>query len=98
MLALILPSTFPKMPGAALLNALGIAGVSLIGMFVLAIVSVNGERILNLTNVWSHSIDWSLVLLLAVTFPLAEAMRAADAEAANNMSRLTGGMNLGGLF
>ena len=27
-----------------------------------------------------------------------EAMRAADAEAANNMSRLTGGLNLGGLF
>ena len=27
-----------------------------------------------------------------------EAMRAADNEAANNMSRLTGGLNLGGLF
>ena len=27
-----------------------------------------------------------------------EAMRAADAESANNMSRLTGGLNLGGLF
>lgn len=27
-----------------------------------------------------------------------EAMRAADSEAANNMSRLTGGLNLGGLF
>ena len=27
-----------------------------------------------------------------------EAMRIADNEAANNMSRLTGGMNLGGLF
>ena len=27
-----------------------------------------------------------------------EAMRAADAEAASNMSRLTGGLNLGGLF
>ena len=27
-----------------------------------------------------------------------EAMRTADAESANNMSRLTGGMNLGGLF
>ena len=26
-----------------------------------------------------------------------EAMRAADADAANNMSRLTGGLNLGGL-
>ena len=27
-----------------------------------------------------------------------EAFRAADADAANNMSRLTGGLNLGGLF
>ena len=27
-----------------------------------------------------------------------EAMRAAEADAANNMSRLTGGLNLGGLF
>ena len=27
-----------------------------------------------------------------------EAMRAGDADAANNMSRLTGGLNLGGLF
>lgn len=27
-----------------------------------------------------------------------EAMRAADADATNNMSRLTGGLNLGGLF
>ena len=27
-----------------------------------------------------------------------EAMRAADTEAANNMSRLTGGLNLGGMF
>ena len=27
-----------------------------------------------------------------------EAMRAADAESANNMAKLTGGMNLGGLF
>ena len=27
-----------------------------------------------------------------------EAMRTADTESANNMSRLTGGMNLGGLF
>ena len=27
-----------------------------------------------------------------------EAFRSADTEAANNMSRLTGGLNLGGLF
>ena len=27
-----------------------------------------------------------------------EAMRAADVDSANNMSKLTGGLNLGGLF
>ena len=27
-----------------------------------------------------------------------EAMRTADTDAANNMSRLTGGLNLGGMF
>jgi len=27
-----------------------------------------------------------------------EAMRIAETDAANNMSRLTGGLNLGGLF
>ena len=27
-----------------------------------------------------------------------EAMRAADTDSANNMSRFTGGLNLGGLF
>ena len=27
-----------------------------------------------------------------------EAMRTADSEAASNMSKLTGGLNLGGLF
>ena len=27
-----------------------------------------------------------------------EAMRAADADSANNMSKLTGGLNLGGMF
>ena len=27
-----------------------------------------------------------------------EAMRAADTESANNMARLTGGLNIGGLF
>ena len=79
MLLLILPSTIPTMPGAALLNSLGIAGLSLIGMFVLAIVSFDGKRILDLPLTWTRSIDWSLILLLSVTFPLAEAMRAADA-------------------
>ena len=34
----------------------------------------------------------------AIMAAVNEAMRTADSEAANNMSRLTGGLNLGGLF
>ena len=79
MLGLILPSIIPTMPGAKMLNSLGIAGLSLIGLFVLAIISIDGKRIIELPKVWSRYTDWSLVLLLAVTFPLAEAMRATDA-------------------
>ena len=33
-----------------------------------------------------------------LTAAVNEAMRAADTDSANNMSRLTGGLNLGGLF
>ena len=38
------------------------------------------------------------MLLDMVMAAVNEAMRTADTESANNMSRLTGGLNLGGLF
>ena len=61
---------------------------------------VNGKHeIVNLTinpeAVDPDDVDMLQDMIIAA---VNEAMRAADADAANNMSRLTGGLNLGGLF
>ena len=79
MLALIVPSVFTSLPGAAICNALGVAGLSIIGMMVLAVVSIGGNSVINLGKVWTKYTEWPLVLLLAVTFPIAEVIRSADA-------------------
>ena len=49
------------------------------GMMMLAAISVKDEPIVSLTKTWAKSIDWNLILLLSVTFPIAEVMRSADA-------------------
>ena len=62
--------------------------------------TVNGKHeVLNL-EIKPEAVDPDDVEMLQdmVIAAVNEAMRAADVEAANNMSRLTGGMNLGGLF
>ena len=62
--------------------------------------TVNGKHeVLNL-EIKPEAVDPDDVEMLQdmVIAAVNEAMRAADAEAANNMSRLTGGLNLGGLF
>ena len=61
---------------------------------------VNGKHeLLNLT-IDPEAVDPDDVEMLQdmVIAAVNEAMRTADADAANNMSRLTGGLNLGGLF
>ena len=61
---------------------------------------VNGKHeLLNLT-IDAEAVDPDDVEMLQdmVIAAVNEAMRTADAEAAANMSRLTGGLNLGGLF
>ena len=62
--------------------------------------TVNGKHELVELNVNPEAVDPEDVEMLQDTVIAAvnEAMRMADAEAANNMSRLTGGLNLGGLF
>ena len=62
--------------------------------------SVNGkhelvELIVNPEAVDPDDVEMLQDMILAA---VNEAMRSADTDAANNMSRLTGGMNLGGLF
>lgn len=62
--------------------------------------SVNGKHELVSLSVKPEAVDPEDVEMLQdmVIAAVNEAMRMADADAANNMSRLTGGLNLGGLF
>ena len=61
---------------------------------------VNGKHELVALTVDPEAVDPDDVEMLQdmVIAAVNEAMRTADAEAAANMSRLTGGLNLGGLF
>ncbi len=62
--------------------------------------TVNGKHELVNLEINPEAVDPDDVEMLQdmVIAAVNEAMRTADADAANNMSRLTGGMNLGGLF
>ena len=62
--------------------------------------AVNGKHELVNLTIKEEAVDPDDVDMLQdmVIAAVNEAMRAADAEAASNMSRLTGGLNLGGLF
>ena len=62
--------------------------------------TVNGKHELISMEINPEAVDPDDVEMLQdmVIAAVNEAMRAADNEAANNMSRLTGGLNLGGLF
>ena len=62
--------------------------------------TVNGKHELIGLDINPEAVDPDDVEMLQdmIMAAVNEAMRAADTDAANNMSRLTGGMNLGGLF
>ena len=62
--------------------------------------TVNGKHELLNLEIKPEAVDPDDVEMLQdmVIAAVNEAMRAADADSASNMSRLTGGLNLGGLF
>ena len=62
--------------------------------------TVNGKHEVVSLEIDPEAVDPDDVEMLQdmVIAAVNEAMRAADADSANNMSRLTGGLNLGGLF
>ena len=62
--------------------------------------TVNGKHELLNLEIKPDAVDPDDVEMLQdmVIAAVNEAMRAADTDAANNMSKLTGGLNLGGLF
>ena len=61
---------------------------------------VNGKNEIVSLNINPEAVDPDDVEMLQdmVIAAVNEAMRSADVDSANNMSRLTGGLNLGGLF
>jgi DNA-binding YbaB/EbfC family protein len=62
--------------------------------------TVNGKHEVMSLEIKPEAVDPDDVEMLQdmVIAAVNEAMRVADADSANNMSRLTGGLNLGGLF
>ena len=62
--------------------------------------SVNGKHEVLELSINPEAVDPDDVEMLQdmIIAAVNEAMRAAETDSANNMSRLTGGMNLGGLF
>lgn len=76
---LIIPSLVPSLPGAKTLLRLGVGGLSLVGMLILAATSFHDKPTIRLSQTWTKGVDWQLILLLSVTFPIAEAMRAEEA-------------------
>ena len=66
----------------------------------MATAKVNGKKELLSLTIKPEAVDPDDVEMLQdmVIAAVNEAMRAADADSASNMSRLTGGLNLGGLF
>ena len=62
--------------------------------------SVNGKHEVVALEINPEAVDPDDVEMLQdmIIAAVNEAMRTADNDAANNMSRLTGGLNLGGLF
>lgn len=62
--------------------------------------AVNGKHEVVSLDIKPEAVDPDDVEMLQdmIIAAVNEAMRAADTDSANNMARLTGGMNLGGLF
>lgn len=71
-------SMFTQVPGMATVAAWGIAGVSLVALLVMNFITVEGKPIINIEQIFAKHTPWTLVLLLVVTFPLAELMKSAD--------------------
>ncbi len=74
---LLLSSLFTTLPGASFINQLGVGGVSGIAMLILGVLNYEGKGLIELRKVFAK-LDWSLLFLLAVTYPIADLIKHAD--------------------
>lgn len=77
-LALTLPDLLPQLPGMTFLKQLGIPGMSIAAIIIAALLKFDGKAMINISSTL-HDVDWGLMFLVAVTFPLTALMRHADA-------------------
>lgn len=77
-LVLMVPQIVPTLPGAAFCNSLGVIGWSVIYMTLFVIwKDEDGKPVINLGECFTK-LPWAMLMLLAVTYPLADAMESAD--------------------
>ena len=71
-------SLFTSLPGAAFINKLGVGGISGIATLILAVLNYKGEGYIKFQTVFAR-VDWNLIFLLSVTYPIADLIKHADA-------------------
>lgn len=77
-LILLLPSVIPTLPGAAFCNSLGVIGWGVLYMTIFVMwKDEKGVSIIDLGECFAK-LPWAMLMLLAVTYPLADAMESAD--------------------
>lgn len=86
--ALLLPSIFPSIPGMAELKKLGIVGVGFIVLLVMAIVRADDKPLINLPYIFKNYMQWPMVLLVAVIFPVVACMNSADSGIIVTLTKL----------
>lgn len=78
--ALLLPNILSGFPGMGLLSSnLGVVGMGILALLLMNFVSIDGEPVMDLAKTFSQHVNWPLLLLMAVTFPLADCMKSQDA-------------------
>lgn len=77
-LVLMVPQIIPALPGAAFCNSLGVIGWSVLYMTIFAMWhDEKGRSVINIA-ICFNKLPWAMLMLLAVTYPLADAMESAD--------------------
>lgn len=77
-IVLMLPEIITTLPGRDFLRGIGVVGFSVLYMVIFIVwKKEDGESVLNLEKAF-QGIPWAVMMLLGLTYPLAEAMESAD--------------------
>lgn len=75
---LFLPEFFPTAPGMAFIKTLGLPGVVLVMMMVMHMITFDGKPAISLNRVFQEGIQWMVIIVVSVVFPVVDAMKSAD--------------------